>query len=79
MTDVERRPEGNNVPWLLWPFYALWRLLTLILALTGRLICAFLGIALMVAGVALSLSIIGLVLGVPLVILGFLLTIRALF
>lgn len=77
MTDVERK--GNNVPWLLWPFHALWRLLTLILVLTGRLICALLGIALMAAGVALSLSIVGLVLGVPLVILGFLLTIRALF
>jgi hypothetical protein len=57
----------------------LWRLLTLILNLTGRLICVFLGIALMMSGVAIAMSVIGAPLGVPLAALGFLLVIRALF
>jgi vacuolar-type H+-ATPase subunit I/STV1 len=69
----------NNVPWLLWPFYAIWRLLTLILNITGRIICIVFGIALMMCGVAISLSVIGAPLGVPLAALGFLLVIRALF
>jgi len=70
---------GNNVPLLLWPMYALWRLLTFILSVTGRVICAILGIALMMSGVAISLSIIGAPVGIPLAALGFLLVVRALF
>jgi hypothetical protein len=69
----------SNVPILLWPFYAIWRLLTFILNLIGRLICALLGIALMVGGVAIALSVVGAPLGIPLASLGFLLLIRALF
>src|SRR5210317_1636445 len=72
--------EGETrVPILLWPFYAVWRLVTLVLNITGRIICALLGIALMVAGVAISLSIIGAVIGIPLAAFGFLLTVRSLF
>jgi len=69
----------TKVPWILWPFYALWKVLTLILNITGRIICAVLGLVLMAAGVAISLSIIGAIIGVPLASFGFLLTIRALF
>ena len=69
----------SGVPWLLWPFYALWKLLTLILSITGRIICAVLGLGLMVAGVAVSLSVVGAPLGIPLAAFGFLLTVRALF
>lgn len=69
----------NRMPWILWPFYAIWRLLTLILSVTGRIICALLGLALMAVGVAISLSIIGAIAGIPLAAFGFLLTIRALF
>ena len=69
----------SDVPLLLWPFYALWRLLTLILNITGRILCAALGLALMMAGVGISLSIVGAPLGVPLAAFGFLLLIRALF
>jgi hypothetical protein len=69
----------SQVPWILWPFYAIWKLLTLILSITGRIICAILGLLLMVAGVAISLSIIGAIIGVPLASFGFLLTVRALF
>ncbi len=67
------------MPWILWPFYALWKVLTLILNITGRIICAVLGLALMATGVAISLSIIGAIIGVPLASFGFLLVVRALF
>ena len=69
----------SNVPILLWPFYAIWRLLTFILNLIGRMISALLGIALMAAGVAISLSVVGAPSGIPLAALGFLLLTRALF
>ena len=69
----------SNVPILLWPFYAIWRLLTFILNLIGRMISALLGIALMAAGVAISLSVVGAPIGIPLAALGFLLLTRALF
>ena len=69
----------RRVPLLLWPFYAIWKLLTLILNITGRIICALLGVALMVAGAAISLSVIGAVVGIPLAAFGFLMCVRALF
>ncbi|MBT8077657.1 MAG: hypothetical protein KJO31_03730 [Gammaproteobacteria bacterium] len=69
----------KSVPLLLWPFYAIWRLLTFILQLTGRIICAILGLAIMAAGTTLTITIAGAPLGIPLTIFGFLLLIRALF
>ncbi len=69
----------SSVPILLWPFYAIWRLLTFILNVIGRLLCALLGIALMIAGVAIALSIVGAPVGIPLAALGFLLLVRAIF
>ena len=69
----------SRIPWILWPFYAIWRLLTLILEITGRIICALLGLAMMAAGVAISLSIVGAIIGVPMTAFGFLLTVRSLF
>jgi hypothetical protein len=69
----------SNMPILLWPFYAVWRLLTFVLNVIGRLVSALLGIGLMIAGVAITLSVIGAPLGIPLASLGFLLLIRALF
>jgi len=69
----------RQIPWLLWPFYAIWRLLTLILEITGRIICAILGLSLMAAGVAVTLSIVAAPIGIPLAVFGFLLLIRALF
>ena len=75
MTDTTE----NQVPWILWPFYAIWKMLTFILTVTGRILCAILGLAMMAAGVGLSLSIVGAVVGVPLAAFGFLLVVRALF
>jgi hypothetical protein len=71
--------DDRQIPWLLWPFYAIWRLLTLILEVTGRIICGVLGLALMAAGVAVTLSIVAAPIGIPLAVFGFLLLIRALF
>ena len=69
----------GHVPILLWPFYAIWRLLTFILNVIGRVLCALFGIALMIGGVTITLSVVGAPLGIPLASLGFLLLIRALF
>ncbi len=70
---------NNRVPILLWPFYAIWRVLTFVLELVGRLLFVLFGIGLMFAGVAITLSIVGAPLGIPLAALGFLLLVRAIF
>jgi hypothetical protein len=69
----------RNVPILLWPFYAIWRLIALIIEITGRLIGAVLGLVLMIAGVVLTITIVGAIVGIPLIIFGLMLTIRSLF
>ena len=71
--------HDNHVPVLLWPFYAVWRLLTLLVELIGRLLCGVLGLALMAAGVAITITVLAAPVGIPLAALGFLLLIRALF
>lgn len=71
--------ERRRTPWILWPFVALWRLLAWILQLTGRVVGAVLGVALMIVGLIASVTVIGAVIGVPLLIFGFLLILRALF
>ncbi len=69
----------KHIPILLWPFYAIWWLVTFVFEIIGRLLSALLGIGLMFAGVAITLSVVGAPLGIPLAALGFLLLIRALF
>jgi hypothetical protein len=69
----------KHVAILLWPFYAIWWLLSTILEFTGRLVAAILGVVFMIVGLVVSLTIVGAVVGIPLAILGFMLTIRALF
>ena len=76
---MEKSETNNSVPLLLWPFYAIWRLLTLVLNIIGRILSALLGIVLMIAGVAVTLSVVGAPLGIPLASFGFLLLVRALF
>ena len=75
MSDASER----RVPVVLWPFYALWRLLTLILGLTGRIVAGVLGLVLIAVGVLVSATVIGAPIGVPLAVLGLLLLLRALF
>ena len=69
----------HHTPWFLWPFVAIWRLLAVIVELTGRFVAMVLGMVLMVVGVIVSLTIIGAIVGVPLAIIGLLLFLRGLF
>ncbi|MEN4043170.1 MAG: hypothetical protein ROW52_05725 [Anaerolineaceae bacterium] len=69
----------RNVPILLWPFYAIWRLIALIIEVTGRLIGALLGLVLMIAGIILTVTVIGAIVGIPLIVFGLMLMIRSLF
>lgn len=76
MTHAHRKP---HVPFLLWPFWALWRFVRLMLELTGRVLGIVIGFVLIAVGVLLSLTIVGAIVGIPLASLGALLIIRGLF
>ena len=71
--------EKKNIPWYLWPFWAIWRLVEIILQFTGRVVAVVLGLVLMIAGALVSLTVIGAIIGVPLFIIGLLLVFRGLF
>ena len=71
--------NNTHVAWYVWPFWALWRLVTWIVVLVGRLIAVVLGGVLMLAGFLLCLTVVGAIIGIPLAILGFLIVIRGLF
>ena len=69
----------KKIPWLLWPFWALWKLISGIVVFTGRIVAVILGLVFMIAGLIISLTIVGTIVGIPLAIVGFLLTLRGLF
>jgi len=71
--------EKRHIPWFLWPLRAIWKLLTLVLGLTGRLIGVILGLVMVITGIVACLSIIGVAIGIPLIVLGFLLMLRSIF
>jgi hypothetical protein len=73
------REERGCTSCLLWPFVAVWRLLTLIVELTGRLIAVLLGFILIIVGVILTVTIAGAVIGIPLILFGFMLLVRGFF
>jgi hypothetical protein len=75
----EEMTQERIVPWYIWPFWALWRLVSWIVVFAGRLVAVILGSVLMIAGILLSLTIIGALLGIPLFIVGILLVFRGLF
>ena len=68
-----------RTPLLLWPVVAIWRLVTFVLELTGRILCAVLGLVLVGTGVALTLTFFGAPLGIPVAVFGSLLIARAIF
>ena len=76
MTD---ETEKKTVPWVLWPFVALWKLVAFILELTGRVLGVVLGLVLVIAGILVSLTVVGAIVGIPLAIVGLLLIIRGIF
>ncbi|NIW48358.1 MAG: hypothetical protein GWN30_27495, partial [Gammaproteobacteria bacterium] len=49
---------AEQVPWYLWPFWAIWRLLTWIVRLTGRLIAILLGLVMIIVGAVLSITVV---------------------
>ena len=61
------------------PFSALWKLLTTLLGLTGRLLAGVIGLVLLLFGVLLTLTVIGAIIGIPMIIVGLLLLVRSLF
>ena len=69
----------KHIPWYLWPFAALWKLIAVIVEMTGRLLAMVLGIVFIMVGVIISLTIIGAIIGIPLVIIGLLLLLRGMF
>jgi hypothetical protein len=71
--------ESKKTPWYLWPFVALWRLVTGILVLTGRLVAVILGLVFVLIGALLSATVVGAIVGVPLILFGGLLVLRGLF
>jgi hypothetical protein len=74
MTTHER-----HVPWYLWPFAAIWKLIAVIVEMTGRFLAMIIGILLIIVGVIVSLTIIGAIIGVPLAIVGLLLFLKGIF
>lgn len=77
--NMTKTVQSNRVPFILWPFWAIWRLVRLILELTGRLLGVVLGFVLVVVGLLISLTVIGAIVGIPLAGLGVLLILRGLF
>ena len=73
------KEKHTKTPWYLWPFVALWDLLAFILSITGRLVGALLGMALMIVGLVLTVTIIASPVGIPILIVGFLIVLRSLF
>ena len=63
----------------LWPFQMIWGLLTGLRNMAGRLVCALIGIVVMIVGIALCFTIVGMIVGIPLALLGFGMLMRALF
>jgi hypothetical protein len=69
----------ERVPWFLWPFWAIWKLVAFIIEMTGRLVGLILGAVFIVVGVIVSLTVVGAIIGVPLALFGLLLMARSLF
>jgi hypothetical protein len=69
----------RQISWVWWTLVAIWKLLFLIVEMTGRLLAMVLGIVLIIVGVIVSLTIIGAIVGVPLAIIGLLLLLRGIF
>ena len=69
----------QSIPWYLWPFAAIWKLLAVIVELTGRLVAMILGIVLMLVGGIISLTVIGTIVGIPLAVVGLLLFLKGMF
>ncbi|MCK7526850.1 MAG: hypothetical protein MZV64_59255 [Ignavibacteriales bacterium] len=77
--EVEMTAQEKRIPWYLWPFAAIWKLLAVIVEMTGRLVAMIIGIVLMIVGVLVSLTVVGAIVGIPLAIVGLLLFVKGIF
>ena len=75
----EEHEHKHKVPWYLWPFWAIWKLVVGIVAATGRLVAVILGLVFLIVGVVLTVTVIGAIVGIPFIIFGLLLMLRGLF
>jgi hypothetical protein len=75
MTETNKK----HIPWYLWPFWAIWKLVVGIVAATGRLVAVILGLVFLIVGVVLTVTVIGAIVGIPFIIFGLLLMVRGLF
>ena len=71
--------KSKHIPWYLWPFWALWKLVAGIVVATGRLAAVVIGLVFLIVGVVLTITVVGAIVGLPFILFGFLLTIRGLF
>ena len=69
----------QHIPWYLWPFAAIWKLLAVIVEMTGRFVAMVLGLLLILVGFIVSLTIVGAIVGIPLALIGLLLLLRGIF
>lgn len=79
MSHKNHSAHHDRIPWFLWPFWAIWKLITWIIELTGRLVGVILGLVFLIVGILISLTVVGLIVGIPLTILGLLLLVRCIF
>jgi hypothetical protein len=77
--EVQMTTQKGHIVWYLWPFAALWKLLAVIVEMTGRFVAMVLGFVLILAGGLVSLTIVGAIVGIPLAIIGLLLLLRGIF
>ncbi len=76
---MHHHSHKRKVAWFLWPFVALWNLLAFFLGLTSRLVLGVLGLALMIVGLVLTITLIAAPVGIPFLIIGLLMIFRSLF
>ncbi len=69
----------QHIPWYLWPFAAIWKLLAVIVEMTGRFVAMVLGLVLILVGFIVSLTIVGAIVGIPLAVIGLLLLLCGIF
>jgi hypothetical protein len=76
---TEEHKHKHKVPWYLWPFWAIWKLVVAIVEGTGRLVAVILGLVFLIVGIVLTITVVGAIVGIPFIIFGLLLMVRGLF
>jgi len=64
---------------IFFPFIALWKLITFIFELTGRVFAAIFGFIFLIVGIFFTFTVVGAIIGIPLMLFGILLLVRSVF